>query len=120
VDTSVLVDVLRKRTPALGWLRSQVDMAVTPIVRMELVAGALNRADQRIALQLVAQFQMVYLTVLDMDWAMYQQTLYILSHNVGMNDCLIASASYRLQVPLYTTNLKHFTPLLGSLAQRPY
>jgi hypothetical protein len=35
-------------------------------------------------------------------------------------DCLIAAPSHRLNVPLYTMNLKHFTPLLGALAVRPY
>jgi predicted nucleic acid-binding protein len=46
--------------------------------------------------------------------------VFTLSHGVGIMDCLIASVSYRLQVPLYTRNLKHFTPLLGALAQTPY
>jgi predicted nucleic acid-binding protein len=55
-----------------------------------------------------------------LDWAMDQQEKFALSHNVGMNDCLIASISYRLQLPLYTTNLKHFIPLLNNLAQKPY
>ena len=43
-----------------------------------------------------------------------------ISHNVGSIDCLIASASHRLQLPLYTMNVKHFAPLLGGLAQKPY
>ena len=63
---------------------------------------------------------MVYLTQADLDWAMQTQMRYELSHGVGMMDCLIASVSHRLQLPLYTHNLKHFTPLLGALAQKPY
>jgi hypothetical protein len=31
-----------------------------------------------------------------------------------------SAPSYRLQLPLYTRNLKHFAPLLGKLAQEPY
>jgi predicted nucleic acid-binding protein len=39
---------------------------------------------------------------------------------IGMMDCLIASVSLCLQLPLYTRNLRHFTPLLGTLAVKPY
>lgn len=90
------------------------------MVRMELVAGAHNKVEQSRAIQLVAKFQMIYPTQADIDWAMQMQASYTLSHGIGMNDCLIASASQRLQLPLFTTNLKHFAPLLGSLAERPY
>jgi hypothetical protein len=31
-----------------------------------------------------------------------------------------SAPSYRLQLPLYTRNLKHFAPLLGKLAREPY
>jgi len=87
---------------------------------MELVAGAKNKVDQMKAIRLVAKFEMVFLIREDMQWAMDQQAVFALSHNIGMNDCLIAAVSHRLQQPLYTTNTRHFTPLLGALAQRPY
>lgn len=45
---------------------------------------------------------------------------YRLSHGVATNDCLIASVAYRLQVPLYTHNLKDMTSILGKLAVKPY
>lgn len=66
------------------------------------------------------RFEMIHVTSDDLDWAMQQQMTYELSHGVGMMDCLIASVSYRLQIPLYTHNLKHFMPLVGNLAQKPY
>lgn len=43
-----------------------------------------------------------------------------LSHGVTVNDCLIASVAHRLQIPLYTHNLKDMTPLIGELAVKPY
>jgi len=43
-----------------------------------------------------------------------------LSHGIGAFDCLIAAPSFRLQIPLYTLNLRHFASLLGSRVQRPY
>lgn len=71
-------------------------------------------------LNLLHRFEKVYVNQADMDWAYQQQIQFHLSHNVGAMDCLIAASAYRLQVPLYTRNLKHFAPLLGGLAQEPY
>jgi predicted nucleic acid-binding protein len=61
-----------------------------------------------------------YCTASDQAWAMQQFKRFQFSHHIGANDCLIASAAYRLQVPLYTHNLKDMTPLIGSLAVEPY
>lgn len=67
------------------------------------------------------QFDMAYLTPADMDWAMQQLLTYRLSHGIAIMDCLIASVSYRLQIPLYTHNVRDMTILLGSsLAVKPY
>lgn len=51
---------------------------------------------------------------------MHHLARYRLSHGVGMMDCLIASTSARLQIPLFTRNLKHLTLLIGALAVQPY
>ena len=56
----------------------------------------------------------------DVDWAIRQLLRFHLSHDLEAMDCLIAAVSYRLGVPLYTRDLKHFTPLLGDLARLPY
>lgn len=122
IETSVVVDLLRRYSPAVAWLdvQSQFAFGITPIVWMEVITGGDNKAERQRAAQVMAQFEMVYLTEADLKWAMETQMRYELSHGVGMMDCLIASVSHRLQVPLYTHNLKHFAPLLGELAQKPY
>lgn len=38
----------------------------------------------------------------------------------GLVDSSIASVHPRLQLPLYTRNIKHFLPLISELAQQPY
>jgi len=53
-------------------------------------------------------------------WATEQLIVFNLSHNIDVFDCLIAAVSHRLQIPLYTRNLRHFEPLLGPLARPPY
>lgn len=122
VETNVVVDLLRDYTPALNWLKrqNQPTFGITPIIWMEVITGGDNKAERKRAAKFMAYFEMVYLTQSDLDWAMDAQMLYELSHGVGMMDCLIASVSHRLQLPLYTHNLKHFSPLLGDLAQKPY
>jgi len=51
---------------------------------------------------------------------MQQVERFQFSHHIGKDDCLIAAVAYRLQLPLYTHNLKDMTPLLGNLAVKPY
>lgn len=87
---------------------------------MEVITGGSNKVKRLRAASLMKRFEMIYLTQADLDWAMSMQMVYELSHGVGMMDCLIASVSQRLQIPLYTHNLKHFTPIIGNLAQSPY
>lgn len=122
IETTVIVDFLRNHPPAETWMRSQTQSSfgITPIVWMEVIGGGPTKVKRAQAARLMQRFEMIELIPADMYWAMEQQMTYELSHGVGMMDCLIASVSYRLQVPLYTHNLKHFTPLIGSLAQKPY
>ncbi len=122
IETSVIVDLLRNHPPALIWYQQQTPptLGITPIIWMEVVSGGKTKVNRLRAARLLRRFEMVYLTQADLDWAMQTQMHYGLSHGVGMMDCLIASVSHRLQLPLYTHNLKHFAPLLGALAQKPY
>lgn len=120
VDTAILVDILRGYQPSVLWINSQSSLGITPYVQMELINGVLDKVGLQAALKLIGQFDMIHPTQADVEWAMRQQITYSLSHNVGILDCLIASVAHRLGIPLFTRNLKHFGPLLGSLAQKPY
>jgi predicted nucleic acid-binding protein len=121
VDTTVVVHLLRRYAPALTWYRSiSQPMGVTPITWVEAMYGAGSKAKQAVCKAALSQFDLVYLTQTDQDWAMQQMEQYRLSHGVTTNDCLIASVAYRLQIPLYTHNLKDMMPMIGSLAIKPY
>jgi predicted nucleic acid-binding protein len=89
------------------------------MVWFELVDGALNCREQRRALQLLNRFERVDLVTEDYQCALDQMIAYRLSHSTDAFDCLIAAPSHRLQLPLYTMNLRHFTPLLGAPTQKP-
>lgn len=120
VDTSVVVDLLRDYPPANTWFLAQNDLAVSRGVWLEIIEGAQDRPAQHHALNLLRRFELIEITTPDVIWATERLLHFNLSHNIDAFDCLIAAASYRLQLPLYTRNLKHFAPLLGSLAKPPY
>lgn len=120
LDTSILIELLKGRQPAKDWFSEQGRLGFTPISWMETVQGARNLREERMILKYLKRFEMVYLIEVDQAWAMQQLVAHHLKFNVGFADCLIASASQRLKVPLYTLNMKHFKPILGNLAQRPF
>src|SRR5258706_7258450 len=120
LDTSIVVDLIREYKPAREWLSEAQELGVSGAVWLEVLDGVTNRVRQRKAIRMLHRFEKIALISTDVDWATDKAILYRLSHSVGSMDCLIASASHRLQILLYTTNLKHFSPLLGTLAQKPY
>ncbi|HVR98584.1 MAG TPA: PIN domain-containing protein, partial [Thermoanaerobaculia bacterium] len=95
-------------------------LAVTPLVWVEIIEGARDASAQKRAVDLLRHFERVDLLPDDFDWAIQRALQFRLKHGVGMMDCLIASVAHRLEKPLYTRNVKHFAPILGALAQRPY
>lgn len=84
------------------------------------MAGTTNKANQSQCKTLLAQFDILYPTTDDQQWAMLQLEQLQFTHHIGKEDCLIAAVSHRLQVPLYTHNLKDMTPMIGALAVKPY
>ena len=120
-DTTVVIHLYRRYSPAIEWYRTVSDsIGVTPITWMEVVYGAGSKAKQIASKALLDEFELLYLTATDQRWAMEQLEQFQFSHHIGMNDCMIASVAHRLQLPLYTHNLKDMTPMIGALAVKPY
>jgi predicted nucleic acid-binding protein len=120
-DTTVVLHLYRRYAPALAWYGSlSQPLGITPITWMEVMYGAGSKKKQATCLALLGQFNLIHLASLDQDWAMRQMEKYRLSHGVAMGDCFIASVAHRLQLPLYTHNLSDMTPMIGSLAMKPY
>jgi predicted nucleic acid-binding protein len=116
-----VLHLYRRYAPALSWYGAHSQqLAITAINWLEVMEGASSKANQAQCKATLSQFETVYLTPSDQQWAMQQIERFQFSHHIGMNDCLIASVAYRLQVPLYTHNLKDMTPMIGNLAIKPY
>ena len=120
LDTSVIVDMLRGYPPAQSWYLEQNDLGVCQAVWLEVIEGNIDSHSRRDALRLLKRFELIAITSDDMTWAVEKLLIFNLSHNIDGYDCMIAAATQRLQLPLYTRNLKHFEPLIGVLAVRPY
>jgi predicted nucleic acid-binding protein len=122
VDTTVIIHILRRHSAARAWFASQqVNLSITAITWMEVIYGAAGKSGQATALALLEQFEMIYLTQVDLEWAMQRLLTHRLSHGVAVMDCLIASVCHRLQVPLYTHNVRDMNIILGStLTVKPY
>jgi predicted nucleic acid-binding protein len=121
VDTTVILHYFRKRAAAREWVDSQAtQLAITSITWMEVMEGTSSKANQTESKRILGKFTLIYLTSGDQQWAMNHLERFQFSHHIGMDDCLIASVAYRLQIPLYTHNLKDMVPMIGDLAQKPY
>jgi predicted nucleic acid-binding protein len=121
VDTNIIVDLLQNRSDALRWYTdTQLYLAIMPIVWFETYEGVENKAVSFRTLRFLRQFHMEHSTVDDDLWAMKQYEAFYLSHGVEWSDCLIASVALRLNVPVFTGNLRHFNMLPGVTTLKPY
>lgn len=120
LDTTVIVHLLRKYKPALTWFNTNQIYSITTVTWMEVMVGVPNKRAQADTLNLLNSFELLYVTQSDQDWAMQQIERLRFSNSVSMNDAMIAAVVYRLQVPLYSHNLKDMAPMIGALAVKPY
>ena len=121
-DSTIAIHILRGNPAARAWFSAQsVRLSITPITWLEVMYGAPSKREQTRTQALLDQFDLLYLTQADMDWAMQQLLTYRLSHGIAVMDCLIASVCHRLQVPLYTHNVRDMAILLDrALVIKPY
>lgn len=121
IDTTVLIHLFRGVKDAAVWVATQNDLGVTSISRLEFLYGARGKTGLAAALKLLNSFAMVPLIETDQVWAEQQLIRYRLSRGVEINDSLIASICLRLQVPIYTHNVKDMIKLLPTtLVIKPY
>ncbi len=120
-DTNILIELYRKLPAATTRIETETDLAITSVTWLEFMEGARGKAGQVACQRIMAPFDLTFLTRADQQWAMRQILKYRLSHGVSFKDCLIASTCHRLQIPLYTRNVKDFRAILSaSLIVKPY
>lgn len=117
VDTSVLIDHLRRDERAVRRLRAVAEStdelwSVTPI-RTEIYAGAREPEEEAIA-ELLAELRWLDVTIALADAAGRMASSYRRSHpGVDTVDYLLAAATQELGAHLLTQNVKHFPMIQG-------
>ncbi len=121
LDTTILVHLFRGSKEATAWLATQDRLGVTSISRLEFIYGTRGRRALAVVVKLLNTFETLALIEADQVWAEQQLIKYRLSHGVEINDSLIASVCHRLQVPIYTQNVKDMRKLLpAALVVKPF
>lgn len=120
LDTTVILHLYRKYQPATVWFKSKNRCVITSITWLEVMEGTTSKASQATCKNLLSQFECLYPSTVEQQWAMRQLEKFQFSHHMSKEDCLIASVAYSRQLSLFTHNLKDMSPLIGSLAKKPY
>jgi predicted nucleic acid-binding protein len=109
LDTSVLIDILRKDAAALAWFASNATGAKASVISLtELYVGLRRQNEER---DLVALERLVRPLVVDRDIAVQAGEFvrhYGPSHSVEIPDALIAATAEHHGLRLATLNVKHF------------
>jgi predicted nucleic acid-binding protein len=94
VDTDVMIDILRRYTPAVAWLRSRgaEELALPGLVAMELLQGCRNRAEQRRVERIMRPYRMYWPSHADCERAFQDYATSHLRH-------ALASLMHSLQKP---------------------
>lgn len=123
IDSSVLIDYLRGRAPAVEYLEPlrKAGALITHVaVAAEVLVGVRNSREQADLTRLLDEFRTIGITQNDSLASIDLLTKHRLASGVGWLDCLIAASCLRLGLPIVTLNTKHFAVLEGLKVVRPY
>ncbi|HLF26039.1 MAG TPA: PIN domain-containing protein [Anaerolineae bacterium] len=111
LDTDVMIDVLRKHSPAAAWLQVSPteELGLPRLALMELLQGCRTLDEQQRVQALLRPYILYWPTQADCARALADFTAYHLSHNLGVLDSLIAETVIGLGVALATFNEKHYS-----------
>ncbi|MGH7791693.1 MAG: type II toxin-antitoxin system VapC family toxin, partial [Thermodesulfobacteriota bacterium] len=122
LDSDIMIDLLRQYPPAVAWLDSLGDeeIILPGFVAMELLQGCSNKAEQDKVEKVLTTFETVWPSPETCDEALNIFARYHLSHHLGLLDTLIGQMAVSLNMPLYTFNRKHYTPIANLATLQPY
>lgn len=123
LDSDVLIDLLRKYTPAAAWfnaLNEDEELVVSGYVVMELIQGCRNKAEQERVRRELGVYGVILLSPTDCDKALEVFAAYRMSHNAGLLDVLIGQTAVFLGEPLHTFNQRHYSFIPGIQTVQPY
>ena len=122
IDTDVMVDVLRRYEPAIGWLESlgSKEIGLPGLVAMELIQGCRDLNDQQRVQSFVSMFSIYWPSDIDCERAFMDFAAHRLANGLGLLDSLIAETAIGRGAVLVTFNGKHYGVIRELQTLRPY
>ena len=110
LDTCILIDYLRGEQSVYNLLvnNSKIKLSMSTVTMMELMIGALNKREVDYIQKAFKSIDIIYL---DKDISKMAEELiikYSKSHNLQIDDALIAATSIKMNVELITYNISDF------------
>lgn len=120
LDTTIVVDYLRQKTEVLDFIElyGKANLALSPIVVMEIYQGVLNKTDLAKTRKKLNGFAILDLDPIIVQLALELQQQYILSHHIGIPDTLIAATALVYDLELRTYNIKDFRFIPGLIVSK--
>ena len=110
LDTCILIDYLRGEPNVHNFLvkNTKIKLSMSTVTMMELIIGAFNKRE---VYYIQKAFKGIDIVYIDSDISKIAENLiikYSKSHNLQINDALIAATSIRMNVELITFNVSDF------------
>jgi predicted nucleic acid-binding protein len=109
-DTDILIWVNRGNLKAIDWVDNTPQRQISAQTYMELLQGSKDAKELKDLKEYIheAGFNLLPITENISHRAMIYIEEFALSHNLGVGDALIAATAIHHQLPLATSNAKHF------------
>jgi predicted nucleic acid-binding protein len=110
LDTCILIDYLRGEQSVYNIIvnNSEIKLSMSTVTMMELMIGALNKREVNYIQKAFESIDIIYI---DKDISKMAEELiikYSKSHNLQIDDALIAATSIKMNVELITYNVSDF------------
>ena len=115
-DADVLIEVLRKNPVALSFIRNEIgpyEILISVITVAEIQQGAANKQELLKINRMLRQFIELPIEVGISNKFVDLFNRYVLSHDCGIPDMLVAATCLHYKLPLLTINQKHFKHIQG-------
>ena len=124
LDTTVLVDVIRREEAALDYIdntrKAEGLLRLSIVTKMELIIGCRDKAEVQKTEKLLVDYDVLDVTPLISRKAYELIVRFSKSHGMAIPDALIAATALVENAVLVTSNVRHFSVIEGLRLEKPY
>jgi len=108
LDTNILIEILKNNKDTIKIVEQFSLHYISEITKMELFYGAFNKQELKRLKKFVSLFELIPVNKSISNKASELIYTYAKSHNLTIPDGIIASTSIKLNIELFTYNIKDF------------